>query len=119
MRPSLFHPIRMVRPLSRVLPLPVTPGWELLKAAFWQWSGDDPFQLAAALAFYAFFSLAPLLVIAIAIAGLAFGHDAAQHHLIAVLQGLLGRESAVAIEDIVQRANTPQSGRLAAAAGVV
>jgi membrane protein len=48
----------------------VTALWGLLKGAFTQWNEDKPFQLAAALSYYTLFSLAPLLIIAIAVAGL-------------------------------------------------
>ena len=43
--------------------------WQMLKETYTQWSEDKPFQLAAALAYYTLFSLAPLLLIAITIAG--------------------------------------------------
>ena len=50
----------------------------MAKEVYRQWQDDEPFQLAAALAYYTVFSLAPLLLIAIAIAGLFFGREAAQ-----------------------------------------
>jgi uncharacterized BrkB/YihY/UPF0761 family membrane protein len=103
----------------RIRLLPARPFWELLTATFWQWLGDDPFQLAAALAFYTFFSLAPLLIIVIAITGLVFGQEAAQNQIVGVLRGLVGLESAIAIQELIRRASTPRSGLLATAGSVV
>jgi membrane protein len=103
----------------RIRLFPVRPFWELLTATFWQWLGDDPFQLAAALAFYTFFSLAPLLIIVIAITGLVFGQEAAQNQIVGVLRGLVGLESAIAIQEVIRRASTPRSGLLATAGSVV
>jgi membrane protein len=55
--------------------------WPLLKDAASGWSANDASTLGAALAYYTVFALAPLLVIVIAIAGLAFGQDVAQQHV--------------------------------------
>ena len=87
--------------------------WQLLKDTVVQWMEDKPFQLAAALSYYTLFSLAPLLIIAISIAGIAFGHEAAQNQIVETLQDLVGRESAQAIQEIVQNASSkPESGSL-------
>ena len=64
--------------------------WQLLNETYAQWSTAKPFQLAAALAYYTLFSLAPLLLIAIAIAGLGFGRDATEHQILTTFQGLMG-----------------------------
>jgi len=94
--------------------------WQLLKATVMQWVEDQPFQLAAALSYYTLFSLAPLLVIVIAIAGFAFGQEAAQNRIVETLQGLLGRESAQAIQEMVHNAsNKPKTGIFSTILGVV
>jgi membrane protein len=94
--------------------------WQLLKDTVVQWIEDNPFQLAAALSYYTLFSLAPLLIIAISIAGLAFGHEAAQARIVETLQGLVGRDSAEAIQSIVQNASRkPETGRVSSILGVV
>ena len=94
--------------------------WQLLKATVMQWVEDQPFQLAAALSYYTLFSLAPLLVIVIAVAGFAFGQEAAQNRIVETLQGLLGRESAQAIQEMVQNAsNKPKAGIFSTVLGVV
>ena len=64
---------------------------DLLKSTFKDWNEDKASRLAAALAYYTAFSVAPLLLIAIAIAGLVFGDEAAQGSIFAQLQGLPGR----------------------------
>ena len=56
--------------------------WGLLKRTMAQWIEDQPFQLAAALSYYTIFSLAPLLIIVIAIAGFAFGEQAAEQQIV-------------------------------------
>jgi membrane protein len=94
--------------------------WQLLKATVMQWVDDQPFQLAAALSYYTLFSLAPLLVIVISIAGLAFGQEAAQNRIVETLQGLLGRDSAQAIQQMVQNAsNKPKTGMFSTVLGVI
>ena len=80
--------------------------WRLLKDAVTKWLEDEPFQLAAALSYYTLFSLAPLLIIVISIAGFAFGRDAAQDRIVETIQGLVGRESAQAIQTIIQNASS-------------
>ena len=72
--------------------------WHLIKGSVLQWIEDEPFSLAAALSYYTLFSLAPLLVIAIAVAGFAFGREAAQNQVVAALQGMIGEESAQAVQ---------------------
>jgi membrane protein len=54
------------------------------------WNNDDASSMGAALAFYTLFSIAPLLVIVIAVAGLIFGRDAAQGHILGQVRGLTG-----------------------------
>ena len=56
--------------------------WRLLKYTVNQWIEDQPFQLSAALSYYTLFSLAPLLIIVIAVAGFVFGREAAEHQIV-------------------------------------
>jgi len=88
----------------------VTPraAFDLLKTTYTEWSEDKASRLAAALAYYTAFSVAPLLLMAIAIAGFFFGEEAAQGQLFAQLEGLLGAEGAAAIETAVR--NSSQEG---------
>ncbi len=70
------------------------PRWQFVRDTAVQWIEDQPFQLAAALSYYTLFSLAPLLIIVIAIAGFAFGQEAAQNRIVETIQGLIGQDSA-------------------------
>lgn len=85
-----------------------------------QWVEDQPFQLASSLSYYTLFSLAPLLIIVISIAGFAFGRQAAEHQIVETIQGLVGRESAEALQAIIQDANNkPDSGAVSTVLGVI
>lgn len=98
---------------SKVKPLNFRAIWQLLKQTFDEWNEDKASRLAAALAYYTIFSIAPLLVIAIAIAGLVFGEEAARGEIVAQIQGLVGRSGAEVIETAIQNANQPATGRVA------
>ena len=74
--------------------------------------------MGAALAYYTIFSLAPLLIIAVAIAGLAFGMQAAQGEIAGQIQGLVGRDGAKAIEAMIQSAHKPARGVIGSLIGV-
>jgi membrane protein len=74
--------------------------------------------MGAALAYYTIFSLAPLLVIAIAIAGLAFGVQAAQGEIAGQIQGLIGQEGAKAVQTMIQSAHKPTHSAIAGVIGV-
>jgi membrane protein len=92
----------------------------ILKQAGLDWMEDQAPSLGAALAYYTVFSLAPLLIIAIAIAGLLFGREAAQGQIFDQLRGLLGEASGKEIQDMVQNANAkPATGLVATVIGVV
>lgn len=86
--------------------------WHLLKEAASDWSYDRAPRLGAALAYYTVFSLVPLLIIVIAVIGLVFGQDAAQSAIMQQIAGLVGEQSAAAIQDMIQRADQPSSGLL-------
>jgi membrane protein len=83
-----------------------------------EWRRDNVPRLAAALAYYALFSLAPLLVVVIGVAGLMFGREAARGELVAQFDHLIGRQGAEAVEALVAAAGTPGTGIVAAVAGL-
>lgn len=99
----------------------MSPGkmWDLLKEAFNEWREDKASRLAAALAYYTIFSLGPLLVIVIAIAGLVFGEAAARGEIVAQVEGVLGREGAEAIQRMIENARDPASGTIATILSIV
>lgn len=90
----------------------------LLKAAAAGWWNDRAMSLGAAIAFFTIFSLAPILLAAIAVAGLAFGREAAQGALVAELGGLLGEQAAAALEAMIASASNVGSGVLGTTIGV-
>jgi membrane protein len=85
----------------------------LLKQSFKEWQDDNVSQLAAALAYYTVFSLTPLLVLAIAIAGAVFGEEAARGEIVGQIQGLVGTSGAEAIETALDNANQPEISSIA------
>jgi membrane protein len=87
--------------------------WQLLKRTYAKWNEDHAPGLGAALSYYTVFSLAPLLMIAIAIAGFVFGQEAAQGQIVGQIQGLVGEESAKAIQSMIEEARKPTAGILA------
>jgi membrane protein len=91
----------------------------LVKETAGSWSEDYAPSMGAALSYYSLFSIAPLLLIVIAIAGLAFGEDAARGAIFGQLQGLLGDESAKAVQGMLQAADKPKQGLVSTVVGVV
>jgi membrane protein len=91
----------------------------LLRTTFAGWSEDKAPRLGAALAYYTVFSLAPLLVIAVGIAGVFFGEEAARGQIVDQIRGLVGDQGAQAVETMVENAGRQRtSGVVAAAIGV-
>ncbi|MBD2568581.1 YihY/virulence factor BrkB family protein [Anabaena lutea] len=87
--------------------------WKLLQETFTEWSEDKASRLAASLAYYTIFSLAPLLIIVIAITGTLFGEEAARGEIVQQIQGLVGREGAEFIELAIKNASKPEEGNIA------
>lgn len=83
---------------------------------FWE---DQAPRLGAALAYYTTLSLAPLLMLLIAIAGLVFGREAAQGQLFGEINNMVGPEGAKAIQEIVANASKPSSGIIASIIGLL
>ena len=93
--------------------------WATVKETVNDWLDDGAMSLAAALAYYSLLSLAPLLVISVAVAGLVFGHDAARGQVAGELGGVVGAEAAQGIQSVVASAQSPVSGVLSTIVGVV
>jgi membrane protein len=89
--------------------------FDLVKNVFSDWSEDRAPRLGAALAYYAVFSLAPLLVLLIGIAGLVFGQEAVESRVMAQVGGMVGDEGGTAISEMIQSARKPSTGIIAAA----
>jgi membrane protein len=84
-------------------------------SAFEGWRDDSAPSMGAALAFYTLFSMAPVLVLAISIAGLVIGHDRAQSLLLTQLAGLLGETGAQGVKSVLAATRTSYDGLLATA----
>ena len=93
--------------------------WKLLSATYTKWNEDHAQDLGAALAFYAVFSLAPLLLIGIAIAGAVFGQEASQGQIMGQIQDLVGEESAKAIKGMIEEGRKPATGIIATVLAMV
>lgn len=93
--------------------------WALIKGAAAAWIDDYAPSMGAALSYYTIFSLAPLLLIVISVAGLFFGADAVRGELFGQLRGLMGDDAAKAIEAILTTVSKPSESITAALIGVV
>jgi membrane protein len=95
--------------------------WRLITAAFQEWNQDKAPRLAAALAYYTIFSLAPLLILVIAIASLFFDSAAVREQIMAQVQSLIGGNGAEFVSTVLDNANRPggNSGWVASAISLV
>ena len=93
--------------------------WPLIKEAVKAWVDDYAPSMGAALSYYTVFSLAPVLLIVISVAGLIFGAEAARGEIFGQLRGLMGTDAAKAIEDILTSVNKPAEGITGTVVGLV
>jgi membrane protein len=93
--------------------------WQLIRRVAASWSDLNAPHLGAALAFYAVLSMAPLLVISVAIAGFVFGRQAAQGQILQQIQNLVGASGAEAVQGILQHLSHISSGIAATTVGVI
>jgi Virulence factor BrkB len=92
--------------------------WDLVKEAGSKWVEHKDARLGAALAYYSIFSIGPLIVIAIAVAGLIFGQDAVRGEVSAQIRGLLCDTGATAVQSMLADASRPRSGIIATVLGI-
>lgn len=98
------------------------PRWRPLRVGLHagrRWMDAGGPQLGAAIAFHTMFALAPLLVVAISVAGAVFGAEAARGHIVGQIEGLVGPAAARSIEAMIESAWRSPHGALAAILGVV
>ena len=93
--------------------------WTVLKQAVAGWWEDNVPRMGAALAYYTLFSLAPILVVAIAIAGLAFGQEAVRGEIVGQIDGLVGHQGAQAVQGMLEGAARPSSSIPATIIGII
>ncbi len=117
------HPSGGTRPEQPNAHPPVRSGlgevWQLLRLTCVEWWNDDTFRLAASLAFYAGFSIAPLLLIAVLVASLFFTRQAAAPRIEGEVQNMVGEHGAQAVRQIIEATKGLGSSAWAIAAGVV
>jgi membrane protein len=92
--------------------------WKLLKTSVLGFIEDDALSRGAAIAFYAVTSIAPILLIVVAIAGMAFGREAAQNAIIDQLSGLMGKQAAEVLQSALKSAADTTAGTWATLIGV-
>jgi membrane protein len=108
------------------VPAPVAPAkltlpalGSTLRQALAGWWNDNVPRLGASLSYYTLFSLAPILVVAIAIGGLVFGEEAVRGQIVGQIQGLIGRQGAEAVQSMLEGAARPSNSIPATIAGIV
>jgi membrane protein len=106
---------RLVQPASTML----AGVWPIIKQTAVDWIDDDASRLAAALAFYTLLSLAPLVIIAVAVAGFVLGPEAARGQLLGELSQVVGPDAARGIQAVVASAKSPASGTIGGVIGVI
>jgi membrane protein len=93
--------------------------WNLVKQTATSWVDHKDARLGAALAYYSIFSIGPLVLIAIAVAGFLFGEDAVRGEVSAQIEGLLGSSGSQAVQSMLASAGRPREGLFATAFGIV
>jgi membrane protein len=87
--------------------------WKFILTVFEEWISDKAPKLGAALSFYTMFSIAPLLVIIISVAGLLFGEKAARGEIIGQINGLIGNQGAEVVQTALKNSNNAATGIIA------
>ncbi|MFO1080971.1 MAG: YihY/virulence factor BrkB family protein [Reyranellaceae bacterium] len=93
--------------------------WLTARLTFEGFVADDAWSRGASIAYFTLFSIAPVLLVVIATAGLVFGHDAAQGAIVGELSGLMGRQTAEALQAMVRSASDRMDGQIATLIGIV
>ncbi|MBC7682494.1 MAG: YihY/virulence factor BrkB family protein [Ferruginibacter sp.] len=102
----------------RLNKIKMTPYWNLIKNVAVAWVDDYAPSMGAALAYYTMFSLAPLLLIAISVAGLVFGEEAARGEIFGQLRNFMGDQGASTVQGLLVSVHKPSEGMAATALGV-
>jgi membrane protein len=104
---------------ERLLPAPALPLWRLLRRTALAWNLHEATRLGASLAFYAVLSLAPLVILTIAIASLFIDVHTARQEIMAQFQVLLGTAGAEAVADLIKHGKDVRAGSIASILGVI
>jgi membrane protein len=93
--------------------------WQLLRDTFSGFIEDEALSWGASIAYYTLFSVAPVLLVVVAIAGLVFGREAAEGAIVDQFSVLMGRQTAEALQGLVESAAKPREGTWATVIGLV
>ena len=93
--------------------------YQLAKKSVMAWIDDYAPSMGAAISYYTVFSIAPLMIIVIAVAGFVWGREAVQGEIVGQLSGLIGQEGAQGIQALIESANQPTKGLVATAISIV
>ena len=93
--------------------------YQLVKKSVVAWIDDYAPSMGAAISYYTVFSIAPLMIIVIAVAGFVWGREAVQGEIVGQLSGLIGKEGAQGIQALIESANQPTQGLVATAISIV
>ena len=91
----------------------------LLRETAREFHADRPMELAAAVSYYSLLSLAPIVLVTVAVMGLAFGREAVEGRIVLEMRGLVGESGAVVIQSVLSNASNPADGWISLAIGVV
>jgi len=91
----------------------------ILRQTFSEWNEHEAPRLAAALSFYTILSLAPLVILIVAVVALAFGRSSAQEQILNQVQGMVGQEGAATVKTMIEQADKPASGTVASIIGLI
>ena len=93
--------------------------WSMLRQTLAKWNEHEAPRLGAALAFYTILSLAPLMILVIAIVSVFFGHSTAQAQILNQVENMIGPQGAEAVKAMIEHGQEPASGAIASLIGVV
>jgi membrane protein len=93
--------------------------YPLAKKSVMAWIDDYAPSMGAAISYYTVFSIAPLMIIVIAVAGFVWGREAVQGEIVGQLSGLIGKEGAQGVQALIESANQPTQGLVATAISIV
>lgn len=93
--------------------------YQLVKKSVMAWIDDYAPSMGAAISYYTVFSIAPLMIIVIAVAGFVWGREAVQGEIVGQLSGLIGQEGATGVQALIESANQPAKGLVATAISIL
>jgi membrane protein len=93
--------------------------WRALTQTITRWLGHEGHRLAASLSLYSLMSLAPLVILSIALASVAFGRSAAQNAMVSEVRDMMGADGARAVQTVIEYGKTPQVNGVASAIGIL